>query len=413
MELLLLPDVKIGMRLARAVFTKDGKLLLPPGEMLGEKQLQLLSSHDIKELMVDSAMPAMPHPRDVNAPEDILNCVRQLVQERFEGTDSSDPYLQAVFELAVERQGRLFLSCPGKVTLGRSSLPAFHAPCPPKASIKPLISKSHHMGTLPVVFHHLVRVLQNSASSIEEISEVITTDPTLTAKLLRLVNSPFYGLAYKIDTIPRAVVMVGTRQIIMLAMGTVLLTVFKGLPVSLINMQSFWTHSISTGVAARLIAKKVGTQHSESFFVAGLLHDIARLLIYTQLPKHALYILSEAKRRQEPVFDIERECLGFTHEELGRELLTAWHCPEELTERVATHHNLQPKTNSREEVILPLSNVLSKALGYGSSGETILPGNTLPAWKALGIAPEELVNICRKLDDSVRHLRSLFSAESE
>lgn len=403
-------QIKPGMRLGKAVFSTEGKLLLPSGEILDESRIQMLLKNGITDVAVGWQRPSPVALHEIPQPEDIMLHVRQIVTERFGNADLENPHVKAIFELAVERQGRLLLSCPGKVVLGRGSLPSFQTPLPPKASIRPLIEKSNRMGTLPIVFQHLVSVLHNSSATVEEIAEIITTDPALTAKLLRLVNSPFYGLAYKIDTIPRAVVMVGTRQLVMLAMGTTLITAFKGLPVSLVNMQAFWTHSISTGAAARLLARATHLPQAESYFVAGLLHDIARLLIYTQLPKHALYILSEAKRRQQSVHSLEKECLGFTHEELGRELLASWRCPDDLIVRVADHHKELTEKSARGDIIIPLSNMLSQALGYGSSGEILLPRLADVVWEKLGLSPEQLVEICRMLDESVRHLRSLFTS---
>ena len=410
MELLNLTQVKPGMRLGKAVFSSEGALLLPPGEMLDENSLQMLGQHGVKDVMVGVRSPEPISLQHVSQPEDLLRHVRQIVTKRFGQTDIDHPHMRALFELAVERQGRLLLSCPGKVSPGKEALPSFQMPMPPKAALASLIDKSHRIGTLPIVFQRLVSLLNNNDTTIDEIAEIITTDPTLTAKLLRLVNSPFYGLAYTIDTIPRAVVMVGTRQLVMLAMGTTLITAFKGLPVSLVNMQSFWTHSLSTGAAARLLARALNMPQAESYFVAGLLHDIARLLLFTQLPKHALYILSEAKRRRQSVHSLEQECLGFTHEELGKELLSSWRCPKDLITRVADHHKPLLDDFEKNEIIIPLSDMLSRALGYGSSGEIVLPSFDDAVWEKLGLSPKELVEICRKLDDSVRHLRSLFTA---
>jgi putative nucleotidyltransferase with HDIG domain len=273
----------------------------------------------------------------------------------------------------------------------------------------PLIENSHRMGTLPVVFQRLVAALHHGGKDTSEIAGIITTDPALTAKLLRLVNSPFYGLPYKIDTVPRAVVMVGARQLSMLAMGATLVTIFKGLPISLINMQAFWSHSISTGAAARLLARHLDLPQPDSFFVAGLLHDIGRLLLFSQLPKHSLYLLTEAKRRRTSVYSLEQETLGFSHDLLGLKLLEFWRCPAELTRRVAEHHTAPEENAPVEAFVLPVANILAQALGYGSSGEILLPPIPPKAWERLCLTPEALAMLCRKLDNSVRHLRSLFS----
>ncbi len=234
-------------------------------------------------------------------------------------------------------------------------------------------------------------------------------DPALAARLLRLVNSPFYAFASRIDSIPRAVALVGTRQLVMLAMGATLITAFKGIPVSLVNMQSFWAHSISCGAAARQFSQNRSLASSESFFVAGLLHDISRLLIYSLLPNHTLYMLTEAKRRQELVHNLEEETLGFTHEDLSAELLRIWRCPSDLVQRVLEHHKTLRETADFEAIVLPVANTLSQALGYGSSGEIYVPPLPSFAWNKLAMAPEVLVEQCRTLDEKVRELRTLLA----
>ena len=339
---------------------------------------------------------------------DVMQGARDAVMERFQFLDMEDDLIKALFELAMERQSRLALSRPGKAVSTGAAAPAFQTQRPPKANIHSLLNVSHRMGTLPVLFHRLVEMINAPNVNPETIAKIIAVDPALTARLLRLVNSPFYGLASKVDTISRAVVLVGTRQLVMLAMGATLVTAFKGLPVSLVNMESFWSHSISCGASARLLAKQMRLAQPESFFVAGLLHDIARLLIYTQLPAHALYLLTEARRQQKLVHDLEEDTLGFTHEALGGELLKIWNCPPELTERVMRHHLPVTEHSKVEHVILPAANMLAQALGYGSSGEVRVCPISQLAWQKLGMTPETMLSHCRSLDDDVRGLRAMF-----
>jgi putative nucleotidyltransferase with HDIG domain len=403
------------MKLARSVFSKGGMLLLPRGTVLAADQARALVRAGLGtiavELTSDEPPPLAAEP--VERPDDLMPTVRRMVSERFDSLPQGNPHIQALFNLAVERQGRLLLSCPGKVALGKVSSPAFQTPRPDKVEMSALVENSQRMGTLPIVFQRLVAALHNHDMDVHEVAKIIATDPALTAKLLRLVNSPFYGLPYKIDSIPRAVVMVGARQLSMLAMGATLVTVFKGLPVSLVNMQSFWSHSISTGAASRLLARQIGHTQPESFFVAGLLHDIGRLLLYSQLPKHSLYLLTEAKRRRVSVYSQEKETLGFSHDALGLELLDFWRCPPELTARVAGHHTLPGENDPPEAYVLPVANMMAQALGYGSSGEILLFPVPDRAWEQLGLSPEDLTTLCHKLDNSIRHLRSLFTPGKE
>lgn len=394
-----------GECLARAVFSKEGKLLFSPGEILTDDVLRALKQWNIPSVTVESAT----RNRDETQPEDVLQAVKDMVLDRFRLQDMQDGHVKAVFELAVERQGRIMLSKAGRIPPAGNASPAFQTQRPAQVKMRTLIDSSQRMGTLPVVFHRLVEVINDPNASPAAISNIVSMDPALTARLLRLVNSPFYAFASRIDSISRAVVMVGTRQLVMLAMGATLLTAFKGVPVSLVNMQSFWAHSISCGAAARQFSLLRNLPSPEGFFVAGLLHDLARLLIYSLLPNHTLYILTEAKRRQEPVHTLEKETLGFGHEDLGAELLTMWSCPADLVQRVRAHHIPLKETSSAEDAVLPAANFLSQALGYGSSGEIYIPLLAPLAWEKLNISPEQLLEQCRMLDDKVRELRSLLA----
>ena len=463
MNIVTLENARPGTKLAKAIYTKDGRILFPAGDVLSADSIIAMGKLGITAIFIHTpeaparaqapaaaatlpppaSAPTRPLQRDEmqqkdppsardtaraaapakpqedsgtvassNAiPTDIVAASNELIEQRFKYVPKRNPFVASVYDIALERQTRILLNTPHMATPSTGmQAPAFQTRKPEPVQIEALLHSSHKMGTLPIVFHRLIEIINNPHASAADTAEIIATDPALSAKLLRLVNSPFYGLAARIDTISRAVAMVGTGQLVMLAMGATLLTAFKGMPVSLVNMQTFWNHSIACGVAARLIAQKTGTPKPEGYFVAGLLHDIARLLIFTQLPTHSLYILVEAKRRQVSVHSLEKETLGFTHEELGAHLLEGWRCPQDLVETIRTHHTPFARTPQRDDVILPAANFLSQALGYGSSGEIFLSALTDPAWAALGLTPVLFTEICHAMDDRVRELRALFTA---
>lgn len=460
MNIVTLENARPGSKLAKAIYTKDGRILFPAGDVLSVDSIANMRKLGITAIFIHTTGPSAPDaaaPLGKNAPPqpaaasrqrpaaqtaaasarqaarpsaaaktqdepaavshgnaiptDIISASNEIIEQRFKLAPKNNPFVAGVYDIALERQTRLLLNNPHMATPSTGmQAPAFQTRKPEPVRIEPLIHSSQKMGTLPIVFHRLIEIINNPHASAADTAEIIATDPALSAKLLRLVNSPFYGLAARIDTISRAVAMVGTGQLVMLAMGATLLTAFKGMPVSLVNMQTFWNHSIACGVAARLIAQKTGTAKPEGYFVAGLLHDIARLLIYTQLPTHSLYILVEAKRRQVSVHSLEKETLGFTHEELGGILLEGWRCPLELADTIRKHHTAFSPKPRCEDVILPVANFLSQGLGYGSSGEIFLPVIPDAAWAALGITPAQLIEICHAMDDRVRELRALFTA---
>ncbi len=415
MQILDIASVPPGSRLARAVFTSEGKLLFAAGDILSESSLNQLRNWGIAHLTIaDAPANETGQPEhvlaDPSTPEDVREMAREKVVERFSMLDLSNPYIDAVFQVALERQGRIMLSKPGKPAPAGKPSPAFQTQRPKPVRMEPLVAAGQRLGTLPMVFHRLVEIINSPYASATDAADVIATDPALSAKLLRLVNSPFYGLPTRIDTISRAVVLVGTGQLVMLAMGATLVTAFKGMPVSIVDMQSFWSHSIGCGVAARLLAQARGQQQPESFFVAGLLHDISRLLIYTQLPVHGLHLLTEAKRRQVSVRSLEEETLGFTHDRLSAELLRSWLCPKELVERVEYHHDLPPVEVTPDAATLPVANLLSQALGYGSSGEVFVLPVADKLWEALAVSPTQLMELGSKMEEKIREMRSMLSS---
>jgi putative nucleotidyltransferase with HDIG domain len=443
MEKLDIQQVHAGRKLGQPVFGADGILLFPPGRVLTQEDLGTLARNGLTHISLfpaareagiapppatsptRSAAPAYPdarppffYTRSQDAPSEVLPAldersiekISDYTAERFRLMDAADPLVAELFNIAVERQIRVYHDKPGRIPTWPKHtglLPGLERPR--DVSMQKLTATSHRIGTLPTIFHRLIGMINNPIVNSEELSKVIAVDPALTAKLLKLVNSPFFGLPYKIDSISRAVLIVGTKQLVMLAMGATLISAFKGLPVSLVNMQSYWSHSISCGAACRLLCVKAGIQDAESFFVAGLLHDISRLLIYVQLPDHARYIVTEAAHRNISVRDMEMETLGFTHEDLSAELLRSWNCPDELVQRVQRHHRIPDPDCPVEEVILPTANMLSQALGYGSSGEMLIPPQPPVAWTKIGLNTEGLCMLCAELDNDVRELRTVFT----
>ncbi|MDR1945855.1 MAG: HDOD domain-containing protein [Desulfovibrio sp.] len=443
MEKLDLRNVRPGRKLGQPVFGADGILLFPPGRVLTQEDLNSLAGNGVTTISLfpaartESVRPApaaVLFPTGVGSGSDArppffytlsenasnfgvpvidegnVEKISDYTAERFRLLDAGDPLVMQLFNIAVERQIKVYHDKPSRI-------PAWpeHSDLTPGAerprdvSMQKIMATSHRMGTLPTIFHRLVGMINNPIVNSEELSKVIAVDPALTAKLLKLVNSPFFGLPYKIDSISRAVLIVGTKQLVMLSMGATLIAAFKGLPVSLVNMQSYWSHSISCGAACRLLCAGAGVQNAEGFFVSGLLHDIARLLIYTQLPDHARYIVTEAARRNVTVHDMELETLGYAHEDLGAELLRSWNCPTELVQRVLMHHQILPPDCPAGDVILPTANMLSQALGYGSSGEVIIPPQPEGAWAKVGLDSEGLLRLCAELDNDVRELRTVFA----
>jgi HD-like signal output (HDOD) protein len=251
-----------------------------------------------------------------------------------------------------------------------------------------LVKAAGSISSLPMIFTRINDAVNNPRSSIADIGRVISEDPGLTARLLRIVNSAFYSFPSKIDTISRAVTIVGTQQLRDLALATSVMKVFKGIPEDLMNMEAFWCHSVGCGITARVLASHRREANLERYFVTGMLHDIGRLLLFMNLPKQARTALTRCQSSGELLYQVEYEEIGFDHATVGSTLLQAWNLPASLEEVVAFHHAPQKALRYPiETAIVHVADIIAHALELGSSGERFVPQLNPEAWERIGIPP--------------------------
>jgi HD-like signal output (HDOD) protein len=250
-----------------------------------------------------------------------------------------------------------------------------------------LLESYVEVSSLPMIYHRISEAVNDPLMSMANIGKIISDDPGLTARLLRLVNSAFYGFPSKIETITQALVIIGTRQLCDLALGTSVMTMFKGIPEDLVNMESFWRHSIACGIAAKTLAVYRRETNIERFFVSGMIHDIGRLVIYKKIGDQAREVLLQSKSNGTLLFLAEREAIGFDHATLGRLLLQSWNLPSSIVEAVAFHH--QPREARYypvEAAIVHVADLIVNAMQLGSSGERFAPPLDGQAWESLGLS---------------------------
>lgn len=213
-------------------------------------------------------------------------------------------------------------------------------------TIEQLIECSGDLGSLPAVVIRINQAIDDPNSNAAKIGRIVNEDPALTAQLLKLVNSPFYGFRSRIDTVFRAIAIIGHRELRHLVLTAHALKTFSDMPNELISMPIYWRRSLSVGVMTRILAAYARERDIERLFISGLLHDIGSLLIYQQLPHEASDIIMRSKTQGLWIRDLEEEVLGFDHAEVGGALLEAWGLPAVLVDSVRYH--LQPE-NAPEE----------------------------------------------------------------
>lgn len=226
----------------------------------------------------------------------------------------------------------------------------------------------------PMVYNKLQETLKNPDHAFDDIEKIINVDPGLTARLLRIVNSPFYGLSSRVDSISHAVNILGTEPLMDLVLATGVIDKFKGIPRDLVEMNSFWKHSIACGLVAKAISKIKGVNKPEQFYIAGMLHEIGSLVIYQEIPAKARECISQSNYKGEHLYLIETDLMGFNHADVGMELLKEWNLPDRTVEGVGFHHNpMQAKRHPRFSGIVHVADILVYELKIGNSGEPFVP----------------------------------------
>lgn len=249
-----------------------------------------------------------------------------------------------------------------------------------------LISDDVRLATLPSTFTRLTGIINDPRSSLNDISRIISEDQALTAKLLRLANSAYFGLPGKVDTITHAVTVIGTLQLQDLVLATSVMGMFTGIPPALINMQEFWLHSLGCGVSGRVLATFRREANIERFFVAGILHDVGRLVICLKLPEQFRQVLEFSRSENRLLYEAEQEVLGFDHAKVGGLLLKKWKLPTLLVDSASFHHAPARSDQFPEETATAhISDIVAHALELGCSGETTVPPPAAGAWERVGL----------------------------
>ncbi len=272
-----------------------------------------------------------------------------------------------------------------------------------------LVNKSLKLVSPPSTYAQLDALIKDPNSSAEDISEVINTDPALVTRLLKVVNSPFYGFPSQINTISRAITIIGTRELTHLVLATSVIDAFKGIPTNLINMKEFWRHSLACAIASKYLAKECGQRATERYFISGLLQNIGSLVIYQSMPELAREAINSAKFGHEVIYQAEQRVLGFDHTDVGQALVKAWRLPHSLEEVAKYHHTPSQSVNFPLEVaIVHVADIMVSAAQLGHSGDTHVPPLDPEAWDLLGLDLDVIPDIIKELSQQLDELTNLL-----
>jgi len=263
--------------------------------------------------------------------------------------------------------------------------------------------------SMPAVYYKILELVENENSTAAEIGEVIAQDTNLTARLLRIANSAFYGFPSSIETVSRAITVIGLRELRDLVLATSAIEAFDDIPLDMANMTSFWNHSLYTGVCARILATRNKVLHNERLFVAGLLHDIGHLVMFLKLPNRLRDCMVRAARDDQDIHMIERRDIGFDHAELGAALLRFWKLPDSLIHTIRYHHEPELAEKFRQEsAIVHIANILAKHADLADYvSENVFQYNPV-ALQLLNFDESQAEEICAEADLQFNEAREIF-----
>jgi putative nucleotidyltransferase with HDIG domain len=266
--------------------------------------------------------------------------------------------------------------------------------------LKKIIMDTKTLPTLPGVIHKLNSLSDNEKSSVQEMSRIVSSDQVLSARILRLANSPSYGF-YRVSTISNAMILLGVNVVKSLALSSSIFAIMEKDSVGL------WEHSLGVGVAANLITRKLGLPECEEIATAGLLHDIGKVIISLKCREAEMDINKLVRERQIYALEAEQEIIDTDHTEVGEWLSKSWFLPDKLSEPIAFHHDVEKSHNHRiKTAVVHVADVLIKASGFGNSGDSFVPPIQKIAWDTLKLNEQLLAELVDEIEDKLVEVKN-------
>ncbi len=264
-----------------------------------------------------------------------------------------------------------------------------------------IYARIHELPTLPAVIPRILALVDDPGTGVRELSEAIGHDPALASTVLKVANSAYYGFRQEVASLERAVALLGFNMVRSLAASIgVIRSLPPRAPGSAFSREGLWAHSVAVGTAARAMALHADGGDGETLFLAGLLHDVGKVVLDVFFPEEFGRALATAAGSGEPLHRVERAALGTDHGEVGGMLLARWNLPEAIRVPVAAHHagGAPPGDSAAGVGILRAADAMARELGLGAAGnpapptppEELLAAAGLPAGWAGGVREELL-----------------------
>lgn len=236
-----------------------------------------------------------------------------------------------------------------------------------------LLEKCPDLATLPSVYHKLNEAINSPSCTTGIISRIISQDPILTLKVLKMVNSAFYGFPHEIDDIPQAIVIIGMQQLNDLVLTHSIINLFDNQKTTPFTLEDFWKFSLASGIEAKILASQSKGRFSERIFVGGLLHNIGKLIMAIAEPDLYENCREFSKKEEVSMTIAEKSIFGYSHINVNQTIMNSWNIPQTINDLSSNYLSPEQSSFSSECNLIKLAHILVQTTGLGNNGDFFIP----------------------------------------
>lgn len=276
--------------------------------------------------------------------------------------------------------------------------------------VEKIMTEVDNLPSFPMVYTALSNAMEDPMVTSDKLSTLISSDPAAAMKILKVVNSPIYGLRGKIDTITQAILFLGFREVKNIVFALSVMNFFSK-EKRLVNFRpmDFWAHSVGVGIATRMIGRAIGEKNLENFFLAGMFHDIGKLLFLEFAHEEYAKVLEVVENKNCRIKDAELEVLGLDHARAGKLLAAKWKLSSGIQNTIYYHHEgTLPDSPNSLVAAVHVGNIIARITSLGYPGDNLVPEPNIDVWDQLNLPKGFFTSMRKELQRNIENTTKMM-----